>query len=116
MTMIEQLAKLAHEINRAYCEAIGDHTQTSWELAPEWQKESAKSGVRFALDNPYLTPMDQHNAWMKNKIENGWTYGSVKSPEKKTHPCLIDYSDLPQEQKVKDFLFRAAVKTGLRTL
>ena len=46
---------------------------------------------------------------MKEKIENGWAYGEVKDPEKKTHLCLVEYSKLPQEQKSKDYIFQAIV-------
>lgn len=38
---IEQTAKTAHEVNRAYCLSIGDISQPSWEDAPDWQKKSA---------------------------------------------------------------------------
>ena len=41
----EDIAKVAHEVNRAYCEALGDTSQLSWEDAPEWQKASARAGV-----------------------------------------------------------------------
>ena len=36
---IVQIAMVAHETNRAYCESIGDNSQPKWEDAPEWQKE-----------------------------------------------------------------------------
>lgn len=29
------VAQIAHEINKAYCESIGDTSQPSWEEAPE---------------------------------------------------------------------------------
>ena len=32
--------------NRAYCQMIGDNSQSTWEDAPEWQKQSARKGVR----------------------------------------------------------------------
>jgi len=36
---IEDIAKVAHEVNRAYCISIGDNSQQSWECSPEWQKK-----------------------------------------------------------------------------
>jgi hypothetical protein len=36
-------------------------------------------------------------------------HGEVKDAAAKTHPCLVDYADLPHEQKVKDDLFAAVV-------
>lgn len=106
---IENLAQVAHEINKAYCESIGDFSQTSWEDAPEWQKESAVKGVGFHLDNPDASPSASHDSWMKQKEEDGWKYGPVKDAEKKEHPCYVPYDQLPLEQRSKDYLFKQAV-------
>lgn len=109
LSMIE-IARITHEVNRAYCESIGDNSQVAWEQAPGWQRESAFSGVRAVFDGTTRSPEDQHAAWSEQKIADGWQYGEVKDAEAKTHPCLVPYSELPQEQKVKDFLFRAVVE------
>lgn len=106
----EEIAKVCHEVNRSYCEAIGDHSQKPWDEAEQWQRDSAVKGVDFALANPAATPRDQHQSWMDQKIEDGWIYGVDKDPHAKTHPCLVDYSELPQEQRVKDHLFQSVVK------
>lgn len=110
MMPVEQIARVCHEVNRAYCEAIGDQTQKSWEEAEEWQRVSAVDGVRFKLENPGVTPEQQHNNWSRVKIEAGWIYGPVKDPSRKEHPCLVPYNQLPREQQVKDHLFGAVVK------
>jgi len=102
---IEQIAELCHEVNRAYCESVGDFSQLPWKDAPDWQKQSAINGVRFHLEND-VTPEDSHNNWMKDKIAEGWVYGEIKDPVKKTHPCLIPYRQLPRDQRVKDYLFK----------
>lgn len=105
----ESIANFAHEINRAYCEAIGDTSQPSWIDAPEWQKASAINGVKFHLDNPNSKPEDSHENWMAQKLAEGWVYGETKDPELKTHPCIRPYWELPQHQRVKDHLFIAVV-------
>jgi hypothetical protein len=105
---MELIAKVCHEANRAYCQSIGDHSQPSWEDAPNWQKESAVNGVYYVSNNE-CTPEQAHENWMKQKLEDGWVFGVVKDPEKKTHPCIIPYSELPVEQRSKDYIFRAIV-------
>ncbi|MBK7362935.1 MAG: hypothetical protein IPJ01_11625 [Micavibrio sp.] len=102
------IAKVAHE-NKAYCESIGDNSQTDWENAPDWQKSSAVNGVQFHLDNPNATPSASHESWLKQKTEEGWKHGSVKDPKKKEHPCFLPYEQLPTEQKSKDYLFRQII-------
>jgi RyR domain len=107
-TMI--IAKVCHEVNRGYCEAIGDKSQPPWDEAPEWQKKSAVTGVQFKLDNPDATAEDQHQSWLDGKAADGWIYGAVKDPAKKEHPAFLPYANLPQEQKIKDHLFAAVVE------
>lgn len=102
-----KIAELCHEVNKAYCESIDDFSQTSWVDAPEWQRDSAINGVKFHLNNENIKPEDSHNSWMKQKIEEGWVYGEVKDPEKKTHPCMVKYNQLPVEQRSKDYIFKA---------
>lgn len=104
-----EIAKVCHEVNRAYCESLGDRSQLPWAEAPEWQRESAVQGVIAHMTNPEMTPEDSHNAWCGHKIKDGWRVGPVKNPEIKEHPCLVEYSQLPQEQRAKDYIFRAVV-------
>ena len=109
--VIEQIAKTCHEVNKAFCESVGDLSQPSWENAPQWQKESAINGVNFHLSSPDSQPCDSHNNWTKEKIEAGWVYGDTKNPETKEHPCLVPYEQLPKDQQTKDALFIAVVRS-----
>lgn len=106
---VEKIARICHEANRAYCQAIGDHSQPSWLLAPEWQKQSAIQGVQFHIERPDADPRASHENWLYQKRLDGWSYGEVKGPERKQHPCFLPYDSLPVEQKAKDFIFRAIV-------
>ena len=107
---IEQIAEVAHETNMAYCHTIGDYSQTHWDLAQQWQKDSAIKGVKFQIENPDAEPSAQHEAWFLDKLDDGWKYGEVKDAEKKEHPCCVPYDELPAEQRVKDALFVGVVK------
>jgi hypothetical protein len=107
---LHEIARLAHEVNRAYCEGTGDHSQKPWDEAPRWQKDSAVAGVQGILDGSIKTPEDSHESWMRLKLAEGWKYGEYKDADEKTHPCLVPYDELPEGQKVKDHLFRAVVE------
>jgi hypothetical protein len=108
---VKAVAKICHETNRAYCEAIGDLSQVRWEEAPEWQKQSAINGVIFHRNNPDASAAASHNSWLEEKRVAGWTYGPEKNPELKQHPCFVPFEGLPVEQQIKDFLFKRIVET-----
>lgn len=109
MPSVPEIARVAHEVNRAYCQSIGDDSQPSWADAPEWQRSSAINGVEFHLANPDADPAASHENWLREKEADGWVYGPAKDPDARRHPCMVPYGDLPQEQRCKDFLFRGVV-------
>ncbi|XP_049319476.1 ryanodine receptor 3-like isoform X3 [Astyanax mexicanus] len=40
-----------------------------------------------------------HELWAMNKIELGWSYGKIRDDNKRQHPCLVDFSKLPETEK-----------------
>ncbi|KAJ8269879.1 hypothetical protein GJAV_G00107820 [Gymnothorax javanicus] len=40
-----------------------------------------------------------HELWGKNKIELGWSYGKIRDDNKRQHPCLVDFSKLPETER-----------------
>lgn len=109
VSLADGIARICHEANRAYCLMLGDTSQPRWEDAPEWQRESAIAGVFHHLDGAITSPEESHQSWMAHKLDAGWVYGPVKDPAAKTHPCLVPYSELPEEQRMKDAIFTAIV-------
>jgi hypothetical protein len=106
---IKWIARVCHQANKAYCESEADFSQVDWESAPEWQTESAMNGVKFRLENSDAPASGMHDNWSKEKLADGWVYGETKDAEKKTHPCLVPFEELPLFQQKKDKLFSAIV-------
>lgn len=67
-----EIARVCHEVNRAYCQALGDDSQLPWSECPDWQRQSAIAGVNMHLANPGATPEDSHVAWLNQKEADGW--------------------------------------------
>jgi len=105
VSLTKKIATVCHEVNRIYCESLGDHSQPTWAEAPEWAKTSALNGVRFHLAHPDAPPSASHEQWMQEKLATGWKFGPVKDPAKKEHPYLVPYEQLPKEQQFKDLFF-----------
>lgn len=111
-------AETAHEVNRAYCRAIGDTTdRPAWaDLDDEARFAGVECVVRCAamvtLDKD-MTAESQHKAWCTARRMAGWTHGEKIDRALKTHPCLVDYENLPAAERVKDNLFIAVVRSVL---
>ena len=105
----EQIASIVHDANAAYCVTLGDNSQPPWRYAPGWQRDSAIEGVRKTRSGEITTPEESHKSWLAQKEADGWVFGDVKDPDKKEHPCMVPYDQLPPEQRIKDALFQAIV-------
>lgn len=43
-----------------------------------------------------------HDVWAEGRIKEGWSYGEEKDSTKKTTPCMVSYSELPESEKDYD--------------
>lgn len=108
---LTSIAQVCHEANRAYRISLGEDPGPHWEDTPEETRNSAVQGVQNVLAG--TDPEQSHANWLKFKIDHGWTYGEVKDEQAKTHPCLVEYHQLPVEQQIKDLLFTTIAGTLL---
>jgi hypothetical protein len=110
----KKIAVVCHEANRALQTVDPDPTiavSPPWDLEKAETRESAIQGVQAHLDDPTLTPEQSHQIWCEFKEDHGWKLGPVKDNDKKEHPLLVPYSELPAKQQIKDALFSAIVRT-----
>lgn len=110
---ILMIARSVHEANRSWCirnreSFIPNH----WDECSAEQQCSILNGVIFQLERVRepSDPSASHRNWMKFKLLAGWKYGEVKDEEKKTHPCLVSFEELPKESQFKDALFESLVR------
>ncbi|XP_041353187.1 ryanodine receptor-like isoform X2 [Gigantopelta aegis] len=54
-----------------------------------------------------------HEIWAMNKIEQGWSYGEVRDPDRKKNPSLTQFEKVPMSEK--KYVITVAFET-LRTL
>ncbi len=105
---LEHIARIAHEVNRGYCQSLGAIDVPHWEECTPEHRRSMCEGVEMHLAG-FRSPEAAHEAWMAKKWADGWVWGEEKSDEDKTHPCLVPFRQLPPTQKAKDYIFRAVV-------
>lgn len=105
-----QIAYIIYNSNGAVCH-LNEEDWKPWEELTDDQRKGYEKAVLMKLANPEMTAEQQHEAWMQQRLEQGWVYGEVKDVENKVSPCLVPYDQLPKEQKMKDALFHAIVVT-----
>ena len=49
-----------------------------------------------------LIAENTHEVWAEGRIKDGWSFGEKRDDEKKLHPCLIPYGELPESEKEYD--------------
>ena len=101
MTKQEFIAHVRHIGWVAYQIAAG---QAYNERPNEDQWHSLLDGVNFALEHPDMTPEANHQNWVEMKVSQDWRYGPVKDFEKKEHPDLMPFDQLPIIEQRKDIM------------
>ena len=54
------------------------------------------------LELTELLAKNTHEVWAKQRLSEGWKYGVTRNDERKEHPCLVAYEDLPESEKEYD--------------
>lgn len=54
-----------------------------------------------------------HDAWARQRISDGWSFGPRRDDGRKQHPCLVPYQDLPDSEKEYD---RVAARETIRLI
>ena len=114
MRSIREIAEICHAANLGLQAVNGDSQPSDpWWCLPAETQMVVMQGVERALKG--ATPAELHLSWMVSMQERGWRHGPVKDPQKRTHPNLVPYSELPQAERDKDSLFRAIVEWAKNT-
>lgn len=114
---LEKLAAACFVLNQDYCDAINyDYEYKHWmDLERIDQINYIAAVVILFSKLELLRPeerkdidklaKEQHDAWVKAKVADGWTYGLSVNKEFKTHPDIVAWEELPYKEKLKDILF-----------
>lgn len=75
---------------------------------------SHRDAIAAILANPTMTAAENHENWMRFRQSEGWVWGPVKDKEKKTHPDLVPFDQLPDVEQRKDTMDLLARRFALR--
>jgi hypothetical protein len=109
----EIVARIAHQCWVSFQIAAGQ----PYNVEPtEAQLKSQINGLRAFVQNPVMTPEQNHENWMQLRLSQGWTHGPVKDETAKTHPDLVPFSEMPKIEQLKDTMDLEARKFALTLL
>ena len=82
-------------------------------IIPEhWQDRDEAFKMQFVKvvdkqcsDDKFENAEAAHNSWWREYERMGWKYGKERNTEKKTHPDMIPFNDLPKSERDKDEIF-----------
>jgi hypothetical protein len=105
-------ARVAYDVYRVAF--VGDDPMPDFDALDPGRRLHVLRAARAAASG--TTPGAFHAEWTSELARDGWTAGPELSEDAKTHPNLVPYGDLPDEQHLLDALFFAAVTATLREL
>lgn len=97
----EEIAQILYIVIKSINDCIGEETKP-------FNYEDLAQNIFDITDS--TQPQDNHNRWMKHRLQDGWVYGHIKDVEKKITPYLVSYKQLPQVTRIKDHIAVELVK------
>lgn len=110
--LVEGIARVVHEANRAYNVMLGDPAPDApWDAIETWHRRSIIHRVIMFIKG--YTPQEIHLEWVTEMKKRGWVLGEAKDPAATppTHPCLKEWILCPEAQQKKEILAYSIVRS-----
>jgi len=108
--VVEACARVGYEVYRT---GFDDPAKLEWDAAEEDDRKVARDMAVVVLSG--VTPEQEHARWLARKADEGWSLGELDE-ERRLHPNMVPYEQLPDGQRLLDRLFVAAVTSVARAV
>jgi len=107
--LIEKRGRFVYESARLAAIAVNAPViPVEWEKRKKSFKDQFLKAIEMeCVENRSGGPHVAHMNWMDAYRKMGWKYGKEYNEEKKTHPDMVSYEELPQKERDKDSVFLA---------
>lgn len=106
---LDGIGRVIHEALSAWNVANGQPAYDGWDTLDDAGKASTLESVQFVLSHPNVGAGAQHAQWVQQKEAAGWSYAETRDNDKKHHPMMVPFTDLPEDEQRKDALLNAIV-------
>lgn len=88
--------------NREQAEDISEKLRlVGYEIQP--LEDGTDATFEPSPDEVERLAIHEHERWCERQRRQGWIHGPRKDPDRKTHPCLVPWAQLPEIERRKDF-------------
>ncbi len=99
----EALGEHWQDANRAFADGIGAQLAAAGcELVPAPLIDPHGPLFSFTAGEVEALARSEHDRWVADKVRNGWRYGPERDDERKVHPGIVDWEQLPDGERDKD--------------
>lgn len=103
-------AAIASDMQDAYHEFHGED-ETNWNGLKDERKMEIVATIEELLKDP--TPENAHKLWMEDRLSKGWKLDEKFDADSRTSPYLVDYEELEDDIKWKDWLWVHSITSYL---
>lgn len=93
------IAQVCYDAERSFRQINGDNSLNPWDYAEGSQKRKAAQTVQAILLTEGASADQVHELWMLQMLANGWNFGPKENETAKTHPFLVPFHQLPEDQQ-----------------
>ena len=100
---VDAVARIVHNAQRDLGYWLEDpYPPEPYDALPEEQRRPVQSLVRLIIGG--YPPEYVQEMWIESMKEKGWDWGEEKDPNRKTHPCITGFEELPLWERKKVLL------------
>ena len=99
----DELGDAYQEENRAFADGIGEKVALAGcAIVSSPLASSGEVSFRFSDEQVDLLAEEEHRRWCESRRRESWRHGPERDDERKLHPSLVPWAELPEEEKEKD--------------
>lgn len=106
---IENVAEIIHETCAGELKGFTRKDQPSWFDLQSHEQNKIINMIQDFVYNSKMNIRDYHASYVKNRLADGYKYGTEFSSFYKCDPHLVPFDDLPVQYKLKLTLFETLV-------
>lgn len=113
LDLCTMVAEVCHEAHRTWQRVLGQSPNRPWATITERMRHDTVTSVWNILHDTFEGPEEMHDTWISEMLRDGWKFDQRKSVSRKKHPCLLPWSELEPEERLKGQMFWNIAKTLL---